>query len=275
MKKHEVRRLEGIVEVLCHDLKGDPYALHRLAELILGCIDLTRNGKAWKATSIALETSARLASSLEQARAASRDAQRQDGPTAWSVPVSIRTTHPSFTGYVGINHDAPRPAATVEQMRAAADAAMAADPELVEWECDTCHKKTLTDPDADQVLPIGWSTSTNLNTGEAVYTCNECRKFGPKRDDDHIGWFVCNGCGQRTATADGKKPLAWVFNVEVDGEVYKALCPPCFGTGIKKQYQCMGCDAETESRVFPPPGWKEVEDGEVICFACAEEEAKP
>lgn len=176
MKKHEVRRLEGIVEVLCHDLKGDPYALHRLAELILGCIDLTRNGKAWKATSIALETSARLASSLEQARAASRDAQRQDGPAAWSMPVNVRTTHPSFTGYVGIRNDAPRPAATVEQMRAAADAAMAHDEEMDEYECDSCHKVTLVPMDSG--TPKGWQPSDNPDGEE--YICNECHTFGGK-----------------------------------------------------------------------------------------------
>lgn len=224
MKKHEVRRLEGIMEVLCHDLKGDPYALHRLAELILGCIDLTRNGKAWKATSIALETSARLASSLEQARAASRDAQRQDGPAAWSTPISIRTTQPSFTGYVGINHDAPRPAATVEQMRAAADAAMASDDEMDEYECDSCHKATLVPMDSG--TPKGWQPSDNPDGEE--YICNECHKFGHKHGPD-----------------------------------------------LRQKYVCGWCNSTTESSIFPPPGWKEAEDNEVICFACAEEEAKP
>lgn len=224
MKKHEVRRLEGIVEVLCHDLKGDPYALHRLAELILGCIDLTRNGKAWKATSIALETSARLASSLEQARAASRDAQRQDGPAAWSMPVNIRTTQPSFTGYVGINHDAPRPAATVEQMRAAADAAMASDDEMDEYECDSCHKVTLVPMDSG--TPKGWQPSDNPDGEE--YICNECHTFGPKH-----------------------------------------------GSDAPQKYVCGWCNSTTESVVFPPPGWKATDDNEVICFACAEEEAKP
>lgn len=166
MKKHEVRRLEGIMEVLCHDLKGDPYALHRLAELILGCIDLTRNGKAWKATSIALETSARLASSLEQARAASRDGS--------GSPVGTRTTQPSFTGFVQLTPDAPRPAATVEQMRAAADAAMAADEEMDEYECDACHKTTLVPMDSG--TPKGWQPSDNPDGEE--YICNECHTFG-------------------------------------------------------------------------------------------------
>lgn len=184
MKKHEVRRLEGIMEVLCHDLKGDPYALHRLAELILGCIDLTRNGKAWKATSIALETSARLASSLEQARAASRDAQRQDGPgssigigtvaPAWNIGVERMRIHSD--GYVQVHHDAPRPAATVEQMRAAADAAMASDDEMDEYECDSCHKVTLVPMDSG--TPKGWQPSDNPDGEE--YICNECHTFGGK-----------------------------------------------------------------------------------------------
>jgi len=178
MKKHEVRRLEGIMEVLCHDLKGDPYALHRLAELILGCIDLTRNGKAWKATSIALETSARLASSLEQARAASRDAQRQDGSgspvgIAWH-PIGVERARVHADGYLQVHHDAPRPAATVEQMRAAADAAMAADEEMDEYECDACHKTTLVPMDSG--TPKGWQPSDNPDGEE--YICNECHTFG-------------------------------------------------------------------------------------------------
>lgn len=44
--------------------------------------------------------------------------------------------------------------------------------------------------------------------------------------------FECTGCGKNTATADGKGPLGWFYNVEVDGEVYKRLCSSCFGVGI-------------------------------------------
>lgn len=278
MKTKDVDALASIVKTLCRELE-EPWAIGRFHYLMIGLVELAREGKAWKALDVAFETNAFLCEMAERAEKEQKARERTEQLRAdiaahpWSTPVDIRTTQPSFTGYVQMRPEAPKPVATVEQMRAAADAAMAADPELVEWTCDTCHKKTLTDPDSGEILPIGWSTSTNLNTGEAVYTCNECRKFGPKHDDC-IGWFVCSGCGQRTATADGKKPLAWVFNAEVDGKVYKALCSPCFATGIKKQYTCFDCESTTESRVFPPPGWKEVEDGEVICFGCAEADAE-
>lgn len=199
MKKHEVRRLEGLLESICHHLRDQPYALHNLETLLLGCIDLARDGNAWKATAIALEASSFLTDEL----------------------VRTKQSRPSFqtgvSAYTQVKCEPPRPVATVEQMQAAADAAM----------------------------------------------------------NDHIGWFVCTGCGKKTATADGKGPLGWSFNVEVDGEVYKALCAPCFGTGILKQYNCRDCDSTTESRVHPAPGWTDVGDGEFICFACAEEEAEP
>ena len=269
MKKSDVRELREIVRTLCKELEETPWAIVRMETLMLGLIELARTKKPWVAVDVALTVQEELLKIADDGIDARRERER-------ATTVNVRTTHPSFTGFTQLIPDAPRPAATVEQMRAAADAAMAADPELVEWTCDTCHKKTLTDPDADQVLPIGWSTSTNLNTGEAVYTCNECQIFGLKNDAHvHDGTFTCSGCSLRSWTVDGKGPLGWVFNDQIDGKVYKALCVSCFGTGIPKNYQCMGCDAETRSRVFPPPGWKEVEDGEVICFACAEEEAKP
>ncbi len=220
MKKHEVRRLEGLLEGLCQHLRDQPYALHNLETLLLGCIDLARTGKAWKATTIALEASSFLTSALDRAKFDSTKSQAAQKPW-WGNFVKAQPG--SRIGIVGDEQvwwkagDAPRPVATVEQMQAAADAAV----------------------------------------------------------KDHIGWFVCTGCGKKTATADGKGPIGWVFNAEVDGEVYKALCAACFGTGILKQYNCRDCDSTTGSRVHPAPGWTDVGDGEFICFACAEEEAKP
>ena len=173
MKKHEVRRLEGLLEGLCQHLRDQPYALHNLETLLLGCIDLARTGKAWKATTIALEASSFLTSALDRAKFDSAKSQNAQKPW-WVQPRVDLNRPPVATGYDQVKCEPPRPAATVEQMQAAADAAM----------------------------------------------------------KDNIGWFVCTGCGKKTATADGKKPLAWVFNAEVDGEVYKALCATCFGVGI-------------------------------------------
>lgn len=195
MKKHEVRRLEGLLESICHHLREQPYALHNLETLLLGCIDLARTGNAWKATTIALEASSFMTHEF----------------------VRTKESRPSFqtgvSAYTQVKCEPPRPTATVEQMQAAADAAM----------------------------------------------------------KDNIGWFICTGCGKKTATADGKGPIGWVFNAEVDGEVYKALCAPCFGTGILKDYECNTCGETTSSRQHPPPHWVADEEGEGhLCSYCQE-----
>lgn len=194
MKKHEVRRLEGLLESVCHHLRDQPYAMHNLETLLLGCIDLASNGNAWKATTIALEASSFMTHEL----------------------VRAKESRPSFqtavNAYTQVKCEPPRPTATVEQMRAAADKAM----------------------------------MTEDNT------------------------YLCAGCGQKTLT-DGEKPLGWHFNVEVDGEVYRALCAPCFGTGILKDYECNVCGQTTSSRQHPPPHW--VDDGENdghLCSSCKE-----
>lgn len=230
MKTKDVDALASMVRELARALE-DPWAIGRLHWVMLSLIELAREGKAYKALDVAFETNAYLCIMAEKAQKDLKAAQAGtrigivgEKHVWWKAgEVNIRTTQPSVTGYVGIRDDAPKPVATVEQMRAAADAAMSADQELVEWDCSVCHKKTLT----EEFMPVGWCRTLNSNTGDVQYTCIECQMFG--------------------------------------------------STVIKKErrYQCMGCDSETESRVFPPPGWKEVEDGEVICFACAEEEAKP
>jgi hypothetical protein len=229
MKTKDVDALASIVKTLCRELE-EPWAIGRFHYLMIGLVELAREGKAWKALDVAFETNAFLCEMAERAekeqKARERTEQLRNDIAAhpWSTPddIKIRTTQPSFTGYVQLRPEAPKPVATVEQMRAAADAAMAADQELVEWDCSVCHKKTLT----DDFMPVGWARTLNSNTGDVQYTCVECQMFGikvPKKE---------------------------------------------------RQYQCMGCDAETTSIAFPPPGWKEVEDGEVICFGCAEADAE-
>lgn len=232
MKTKHIDTLHDRVCALCVHLREDTGFLMHLSDVLYGVIELARTGKTVEAMGVAREVASYLAEghsrSVHQARqkAWADSVKAQPGSRIgivgeknvwWKAgEVNIRTTHPSFTGYVGIRQDPPRPTATVEQMRAAADKAM----------------------------------MTEDNT------------------------YLCAGCGQKTLT-DGEKPLGWSFNVEVDGEVYRALCAPCFGTGILKQYNCRDCDSTTGSRVHPAPGWTDVGDGEFICFACAEEEAKP
>lgn len=102
MKSHDVRNIEGLLESLCHKLRDNPYDLHNLGALLLGVIDLTNKGKTWKATSIALEASSFLADELARARAS-------------------KTSSYTVSAYTQVKCDPPRPEATYEQMRAAAD----------------------------------------------------------------------------------------------------------------------------------------------------------
>lgn len=226
MKTKDVDALVSMVRELARALE-DPWAIGRLHWVMLSLIELAREGKAYKALDIAFETNAYLCIIAEKAQ---KELKAQQAGT----PVGIGTVAPApnldgermrihSDGYTKVRPETHKPAATVEEMRAAADAAMADDQELVEWDCSVCHKKTLT----EDFMPVGWCRALNSNTGDVQYTCLECQMFGIKV------------------------------------------------TKKERQYQCMGCDAETTSIAFPPPGWKEVEDGEVICFACAEEEAKP
>jgi len=229
MKQKQLDNVHTLVCQLCATLRDDTVSLTRLSDLLDCVIELARTGHTIEAIAINREVMSFLAEGHSRSV---HDARQK----AWADSMRTATyTPPVANAYTQVKCEPPRPVATVEQMRAAADAAMAHDEEMDEYKCDS---------------------------------------FGRKHED-HIGWFVCNGCGQRTATADGKKPLGWVFNDQIDGKVYKALCPPCFGTGIPQKYVCEWCNSTTESRVFPPPGWKESDDNEVICFACAEEEAKP
>lgn len=183
MKTKDVDALASIVKTLCRELE-EPWAIGRFHYLMIGLIELAREGKAWKAVDVAFETNAFLCEMAERAekeqKARERTEQLRNDIAAhpWSTPVDIkvRTTQPSVTGYVGIRHEAPKPVATVEQMRAAADAAMVADEEMDEYKCDSCHKVTLVPMDSG--TPKGWQPSDNPDGEE--YICNECHTFGGK-----------------------------------------------------------------------------------------------
>lgn len=229
MKKKNIDVLHDRVCALCVHLRDDTGFLMHLNDLLYGVIELARTGKTVQALGVAREVASYLAEGHSHAvrdarqKAWAESVKAQPGSRIgivgdknvwWKAgEVNIRTTQPSVACYVGIRHDAPKPVATVEQMRAAADAAM----------------------------------------------------------NDHIGWFVCTGCGKKTATADGKGPIGWVFNAEVDGEVYKALCATCFGTGILKDYECNVCGQTTSSRQHPPPHWVDDEENDGhLCSSCQE-----
>lgn len=174
MKNKDVDQLASIVKTLCREIE-EPWAIARFHWLMIGLVELAREGKAFKALDIAFEASAYLVMEAEKT-------QKQEKPVG--TPVGIGTSAPStpITFEPTTHAWWQKPVATIDQMRAAADAAMAADDELIEWQCDGCHKTTLI-PDGDlHVTPPGWSEKFNEDTGELQHFCNECTSFGVPGD---------------------------------------------------------------------------------------------
>lgn len=163
MKKHEVRKLEGIVESLGHRLKDNPYDLHGLETLLLGCIDLARTGKAWQATSIALEVSSFLTTTLNRVQLECVKQQTAQKPW-WVQP------------RVDINY---RPAATTEQMQAAADAAMKNPPAV--FECTGCGKHATS---TDGHPPLGWVANAEVDGEIYKRLCSSCFGVGIPSDGE-------------------------------------------------------------------------------------------
>lgn len=178
MKTKDLDHLASIVKTLCRELE-EPWAIGRFHYLMMGLIELAREGKPWKAVDVAFETSAFL---CEMAERAEKEQKAQAGTSigigtvapAWNLGVERMRIHSD--GYVQVRPEAPKPVATVEQMRAAADAAMVADDEMDEYKCDSCHKVTLVPMDSG--TPKGWQPSDNPDGEE--YICNECHTFGGK-----------------------------------------------------------------------------------------------
>jgi hypothetical protein len=181
MKSKDIDRLADIVRTLCRRIE-DPWEISRFQWLMIGLIELAREGKAFKALDVAFESNAYIAMEAEKAR-------KQEKPAG--TPFGIGTSAPStpitfWTGYAQVKQESPKPVATIDQMRAAADAAMAHE-DMVEWECDGCHKSVLLSEDDDNIRPAGWTSKLNENTGEPLYFCNECTNFGThgsKQDDE-------------------------------------------------------------------------------------------
>ena len=183
MKNKSIDCLHDMVGTLCRQI-DDPSGLTHLYEIMVAVIELARTDRAWRAVNVANEVVhhlARMAEERGQELGERLLAEERGTPIgigavapAWNLGVERMRIHSD--GYVQVHHDAPRPAATVEQMRAAADAAMVADEEMDEYECDSCHKATLVPMDSG--TPKGWQPSDNPDGEE--YICNECHTFGGK-----------------------------------------------------------------------------------------------
>lgn len=160
MKNRDVDSLACVVSELCRELDS-PRAIGRLHWLMVGLVEMARTGKTWRALDVAFEANAFLVEMAETNR-------RAAGARASSL---------QYNRVSPVSVDAPpKPAATIDQMRAAADAAMAADDEMDEYECDVCHKVTLVPLDSG--TPKGWTDSENPDGEE--YRCVECSTFGVK-----------------------------------------------------------------------------------------------
>jgi hypothetical protein len=175
MKTKDVDALVSMVRELARALE-DPWAIGRLHWVMLGLIELAREGNAYKAIDVAFETSGYLCIMAEKAQKELKAAQAGTpvGSGTWwrATDVDIQTTQPSYTGHVYLRPE-PKHAASVEDMQRAAAAAIAADEEMDEYECDVCHKLTMVPMDSG--TPKGWTIAGNPSGEE--YKCVECSNF--------------------------------------------------------------------------------------------------
>lgn len=187
MKNKSIDCLHDMVGTLCRQI-DDPTGLTHLYEVMVAVIELARTDRAWRAVNVANEVVHHLALMAEErgqelgSRMLAEDRESSavgigTVAPAWTMPVGgVERMRIHSDGYVQLRHEAPKPVATVEQMRAAADAAMVADDEMDEYKCDSCHKVTLVPMDSG--TPKGWQPSDNPDGEE--YICNECHTFGGK-----------------------------------------------------------------------------------------------
>lgn len=170
MKKRNIDALHDVVCIVCSRLTEDPEHLLKLHHLLIGVIELARTGREWQALNVASEVPTFIAQkAAEKGSPWIRPQNDDEVEILLKRAAVVAPTGPGFTGYMNLRCDPPKPAATVDQMRAAADAAMAADDDMDEYECDVCHKTTCVPLDSG--TPKGW-------TDGEEYRCVECSTFG-------------------------------------------------------------------------------------------------
>ena len=209
MKTKHIDTLHDRVCALCVHLREDTGFLMHLSDLLYGVIELARTGKTVQALGVAREVASYLAEghsrSVHDARqkawadsvkaqSGSRIGVVGDEQVWWKAgEVNIRTTKPSFTSYVGIRNDAPKPAATVEQMQAAADAAMKNPPAV--FECTGCGKHATS---TDGHPPLGWVANAEVDGEIYKRLCDTCFGVGMPTD--------CDNCYDSVKDAEDEEP---------------------------------------------------------------------
>lgn len=211
MKKKQLDNVHTLVCQLCATLRDDTVSLTRLSDLLDCVIELARTGHTLEAIAINREVMSFLAEghsrSVHQAR-----------QSAWAD--SMRTapyTPPMANAYTQVKCEPPRPTATVEQMRAAADKAMMIEDNT--YLCAGCGQKTLTDGEK----PLGWHFNANVHGGVYRALCGTCFAQGPFDE------WECDSCG-KTSFPMRSMPTGWMEQQVRRGDgdiVMETVCDEC------------------------------------------------
>ena len=211
MKQKQLDNVHTLVCQLCATLRDDTVSLTRLSDLLDCVIELARTGHTLEAISINREVMSFLAEGHSRSV---HDARQK----AWAD--SMRTapyTPPVADAYTHVKCEPPRPVATVEQMRAAADKAMMTEDNT--YLCAGCGQKTLTDGEK----PLGWHFNANVHGGVYRALCGTCFAQGPFDE------WECDSCG-KTSFPMRSMPTGWMEQQVLRGDddiVMETVCDEC------------------------------------------------
>ena len=211
MKQKQLDNVHTLVCQLCATLRDDTVSLTRLSDLLDCVIELARTGHTLEAISINREVMSFLAEGHSRSV---HDARQK----AWAD--SMRTapyTPPVANAYTQVKCEPPRPVATVEQMRAAADKAMMTEDNT--YLCAGCGQKTLTDGEK----PLGWHFNANVHGGVYRALCGTCFAQGPFDE------WECDSCG-KTSFPMRSMPTGWMEQQVRRGDddiVMETVCDEC------------------------------------------------
>ncbi len=211
MKQKQLDNVHTLVCQLCATLRDDTVSLTRLSDLLDCVIELARTGHTIEAIAINRE----VISFLAEGHSRSVHDARQK---AWADSMRTATyTPPVANAYTQVKCEPPRPAATVEQMRAAADKAMMTEDNT--YLCAGCGQKTLTDGEK----PLGWHFNANVHGGVYRALCGTCFAQGPFDE------WECDSCG-KTSFPMRSLPTGWMEQQVRRGDddiVMETVCDEC------------------------------------------------
>lgn len=211
MKQKQLDNVHTLVCQLCATLRDDTVSLTRLSDLLDCVIELARTGHTIEAIAINREVMSFLAEGHSRSV---HDARQK----AWADSMRTATyTPPVANAYTQVKCEPPRPAATVEQMRAAADKAMMTEDNT--YLCAGCGQKTLTDGEK----PLGWTFNANVHGGVYRALCGTCFAQGPFDE------WECDSCG-KTSFPMRSMPTGWMEQQVRRGDddiVMETVCDEC------------------------------------------------